>query len=250
MANAQPVLQCRGVAAAYDSIRALHDVSLDVRPGEIVAVIGANGAGKTTLMRAIMGFVPVLRGEVLFDGEDVSRQRPHQMARSGVAYVPEGRELFPSLTVAENLAMGRVALPAGEDSGDDLAAAFERFPVLADRRQQRAGTLSGGEQQMLAMARALVSRPKLCLMDEPSLGLAPKLQEEIFEIVASFRRDGVSVLLVEQNARRALQVCDRAWVLEVGTVVRSGTGEELATDTDIEAAYFGRSRTNEPVEEV
>lgn len=243
MADArEPLLECREVSASYGGIRALHRVSLGVRRGEIVSVIGANGAGKTTLLRTIMGFLPPREGSIVLAGRDVSRRKPHEMARLRVAYVPEGRELFPSLSVLENLSMGRTARSSSRTRQEDLREVFDLFPVLADRRLQPAGTLSGGEQQMLAMARGLVSRPELCLMDEPSLGLAPKMRRQVFDLVGAFRSRGASVLLVEQNARQALQICDRAFVLDVGEVVMAGTGRELAADPSIERAYLGRRR--------
>jgi len=222
---------------SYHTIRAVRGVSLDVRAGEVVALLGANGAGKSTLLRAVAGVLRPDRGRIHFDGIDVTGWAAHRVARRGLRLVPEGRGLLARMTVWENLLMGQYARGAG--TARDLEAALERFPVLRQRRGQMASTLSGGEQQMLAIARALVGRPALLMLDEPSLGLAPRLVREIFAVVAQLKRDGVTIVLVEQNARQALAVADRAYILETGQVVLSGPAAELAAGEEVQRAYLG-----------
>ncbi len=233
------MLSLRGVTVGYGKTPVLQEVSLEVPPGEVVALLGANGAGKTTIMRTVMGFLRPWQGEVRFEGNRIDGQRPARIVRRGVGLVPEGRQIFGHLTVAENLAMGAYTRrdPAGVRRDRDWV--LELFPVLAQRMGQRAGTLSGGEQQMLAIGRALMSRPRLLLLDEPSLGLAPLLVQEIFEVVDRIHREGTTVLLVEQNARMALRVAQHAYVLETGRVVREGTARDLLEDPRVQEAYLG-----------
>ena len=237
------MLEVRGLSARYGAVAALRDVSLDVRAGELVALIGANGAGKSTLLRAIAGLVAPAAGRVALDGRDVTGQAPEAMIRAGVALVPERRRVFAPLTVLDNLELGGYALPRGRDFRSRLEAgveeAYRLFPVLRRRRDQLAGTLSGGEQQMLAIGRALMTRPRLLLCDEPSLGLAPLVVAEIMRLLSTLREAGTTILLVEQNARMALRSADRAYVLEVGSVVLSGAATDLLEDDQLKAAYLG-----------
>ena len=232
-----------GLSARYGAVAALRDVSLEVRAGELVALIGANGAGKSTLLRAIAGLVAPAAGRVTLDGRDVTGQAPEAMIRAGVALVPERRRVFAPLTVLDNLELGGYALPRGHDFRSHLEAgveeAYRLFPVLRRRRDQLAGTLSGGEQQMLAIGRALMTRPRLLLCDEPSLGLAPLVVAEIMRLLSTLREAGTTILLVEQNARMALRSADRAYVLEVGSVVLSGAATDLLQDDQLKAAYLG-----------
>jgi branched-chain amino acid transport system ATP-binding protein len=234
----KPLLQLKGAAASYGKIRALKGVSLDVYPGEVVALIGNNGAGKTTLMRTISGLLKADSGSVLFAGESVLGLAPHAVMRRGLVLVPEGRRIFPRLTVQENLEMG--AYSRGRDESEaEYRRVLELFPVLGKRRSQLGGTLSGGEQQMLAMGRALMSRPKLLMLDEPSMGLAPVVVDVIFSIIAEINREGVTVLLVEQNARRALKAASRAYVLETGEIVAHKESAALLEDPAVQKAYLG-----------
>jgi branched-chain amino acid transport system ATP-binding protein len=237
------LLEVTGLSARYGAVAALRDVSLEVRAGELVALIGANGAGKSTLLRAIAGLVAPAAGRVALDGRDVTGQAPEAMIRAGVALVPERRRVFAPLTVLDNLELGGYALPRGRDFHSRLEAgveeAYRLFPVLRRRRDQLAGTLSGGEQQMLAIGRALMTRPRLLLCDEPSLGLAPLVVAEIMRLLSSLREAGTTILLVEQNARMALRSADRAYVLEVGSVVLSGPAADLLEDDQLKAAYLG-----------
>jgi branched-chain amino acid transport system ATP-binding protein len=232
-----------GLSARYGAVAALRDVSLEVRAGELVALIGANGAGKSTLLRAIAGLVAPAAGRVTLDGRDVTGQAPEAMIRAGVALVPERRRVFAPLTVLDNLELGGYALPRGRDFRSRLEAgveeAYRLFPVLRRRRDQLAGTLSGGEQQMLAIGRALMTRPRLLLCDEPSLGLAPLVVAEIMRLLSTLREAGTTILLVEQNARMALRSADRAYVLEVGSVVLSGAAADLLEDDQLKAVYLG-----------
>ncbi|HYR72130.1 MAG TPA: ABC transporter ATP-binding protein [Candidatus Acidoferrum sp.] len=237
------MLEVSGLSARYGPVHALRDVSLEVRAGELVALIGANGAGKSTLLRAIAGLVAPAAGRVALDGRDVTGQAPEAMIRAGVALVPERRRVFAPLTVLDNLELGGYALPRGHDFRSRLEAgveeAYRLFPVLRRRRDQLAGTLSGGEQQMLAIGRALMTRPRLLLCDEPSLGLAPLVVAEIMRLLSTLREAGTTILLVEQNARMALRSADRAYVLEVGSVVLSGAATDLLQDDQLKAAYLG-----------
>jgi branched-chain amino acid transport system ATP-binding protein len=237
------LLEVSGLSARYGPVHALRDVSLDVRAGELVALIGANGAGKSTLLRTIAGLLAPTAGRVAVDGRDVTGQAPEALLRAGVALVPERRRIFGDLTVLDNLELGGYALPRGRDFASRLAAgvqaAYDRFPVLRHRSGQLAGTLSGGEQQMLAIGRALMTRPRLLLCDEPSLGLAPLVVQEIMRLLAALRAAGTTILLVEQNARLALRFADRAYVLEVGRVALSGASADLLADDQLKAAYLG-----------
>jgi len=232
-----------GLSARYGPVHALRDVSLEIRAGELVALIGANGAGKSTLLRTIAGLVAPAAGRVALDGRDVTGQAPEAMIRAGVALVPERRRVFAPLTVLDNLELGGYTLPRGRDFRSRLEAgveeAYRLFPVLRGRRDQLAGTLSGGEQQMLAIGRALMTRPRLLLCDEPSLGLAPLVVAEIMRLLSTLREAGTTILLVEQNARMALRSADRAYVLEVGSVVLSGLATDLLEDDQLKAAYLG-----------
>jgi branched-chain amino acid transport system ATP-binding protein len=234
------LLEVDGLVAGYGKIEVLHGVSLALEAGTLCAIVGANGAGKTTLLRTISALVPKRGGSVRFGGDDVSSMSAHTIVRRGLAHVPEGRRMLAHLTVEENLLVaGAVRRDRGVSA--DIDAMFARFPILGTRRDLPAGSLSGGEQQMLAIARALVSRPRALLLDEPSMGLAPKLVAEIFSIVREERERGASILLVEQNARAALALADRAYVLERGNVVLEGTGKDLLERADVTAAYLGGS---------
>jgi branched-chain amino acid transport system ATP-binding protein len=233
-----PALELCDVSVQYGQRRALEGVSLEVGAGEIVALLGANGAGKSTMLRAVSGLVHPAGGRILYEGRDVTEMPPDAIVAAGVGHVPEGREIFPDFTVLENLQVGGHLLPAA-DRSDQLDNAYALFPVLRERRRQRAGTLSGGEQQMLAIARALMARPRLLLLDEPSLGLAPKLGRGIFGVIRRINAGGVAVLLVEQNARRALRIASRGYVLDTGRVVVSGPSESLAADPRVRSAYLG-----------
>jgi len=227
-------LDCR-----YGKVAAVRALSLEVRKGELVSLIGANGAGKTTTLKAISGVVRAAGGKITFEGEDITRASPRKILGLGIAHCPEGRRVFPYMTVRENLQMGCYLRKDRAGIDADLGRLYERFPILAERRDQAAGTLSGGEQQMLAISRALMSRPKLVLFDEPSLGLAPNIVERTFDIVAAIRAEGVTVMMVEQNALAALELSDRAYVMEQGRVTRAGTGKELLNDPEVKRAYLG-----------
>jgi branched-chain amino acid transport system ATP-binding protein len=231
------LLAVRDLRVTYGKVVALDRVTLAVEEGEVVTLVGANGAGKSTLLKALMGLVPVAGGEIELAGARTNGRRAHEMARLGVGYVPEGRGTLRSLTVRENLLLGAFARPRGEDVDAALRDVLMRFPVLAERIGQIAGTLSGGQQQMLVIARALMARPRLMLLDEPSLGLAPLIARTIFEIVADLRKQGVTVLLVEQNADAALRLAERGYVLETGRIVLEGT--DLRGDPRVRAAYLG-----------
>jgi len=233
------LLSLEKLQVAYGGIRAVKGIDLEVRPGELVCLIGANGAGKTTTLRAVTGIVRPAAGTVRYDGVDISRMKPHEIARRGLALVPEGRGVFAQLTIEENLAMGAYSRRDAAAVAADVERAFTLFPRLKERRQQTAGTLSGGEQQMLAIARAMMSRPKLLLLDEPSMGLAPLMVEKIFDVIRAIAAEGVTLLLVEQNARLALEVSHRAYVLEGGLVTLTGEGKTLLHDPRIREAYLG-----------
>lgn len=227
-------LQCN-----YGKVAAVRSLSLEVKKGELVSLIGANGAGKTTTLRAISGIVRAAGGRIEFEGEDITRASPRRVLEVGIAHCPEGRRVFPYMSVRENLEMGCFLRSDRAGIESDFERIFERFPVLAERREQAAGTLSGGEQQMLAISRALMSRPKLVLFDEPSLGLAPNIVERTFEIIRQIRADGVTVVMVEQNAAAALELSDRAYVMEQGAVALTGTGESLLHNPHVQKAYLG-----------
>jgi branched-chain amino acid transport system ATP-binding protein len=233
------VLEVRGLRCRYGKVGVLKGISLEVRTGELVSLIGANGAGKTTTLKAISGLVPPVGGQVLFQGEDITSAPARRILALGIAHCPEGRRVFPYMTVQENLEMGCYLRADRARVASDMERMFARFPVLAERRSQPAGTLSGGEQQMLAIGRALMSRPRLVLFDEPSLGLAPTMVERTFEIIAEIRKEGTTVLMVEQNAYAALEMCDRSYVLESGDVALHGTGAELLGNPHVRQAYLG-----------
>ena len=231
------MLKIDDIHVYYGAIHAIKGVSFEVKEGEIVALIGANGAGKSTILKTVSGLMHPRSGSISFCGEDIAHTDAYKLLRHGLAHVPEGRRIFQQMTVQDNLEMG--AYIHKEVNKDDLERVFNYFPRLKERRKQIAGTLSGGEQQMLAMSRALMSRPKLMMLDEPSMGLAPILIDQIFEIVKQLHKDGTTILLVEQNASKALEIADRAYVLETGKVILSGTGRELASSDDVRKAYLG-----------
>ncbi|GAB3984064.1 ABC transporter ATP-binding protein [Plantactinospora veratri] len=233
------LLEIEDLTLLYGRIEALHGISLHVDEGEIVALIGANGAGKTTTMRAISGLRPVARGRVRFAGEDITNLRADLRVGRGICQSPEGRGIFPGMTVLENLDMGAYTRRDSAGIAADLERVFGLFPRLAERRKQAGGTLSGGEQQMLAVGRALMSRPKLLLLDEPSMGLAPMVIQQIFEIITEINQQGTTVLLVEQNAQQALSRAHRGYVLETGRIVKEGSGQELLHDPSVKEAYLG-----------
>ena len=232
------LLEVRGLEAGYGGIRAVKGIDLEVREGELVCLIGANGAGKSTTLRAICGLLRPRAGYVRYAGTDTARLPVHELPRKGLVMVPEGRGIFPQLTVGENLSMGAFARNETDVSGD-LERQYETFPRLKERRTQTAGTLSGGEQQMLAIARALMARPKLLLLDEPSMGLAPRLVQKIFEIVREIAQAGVTILLVEQNARIALEVASRGYVMESGAITLADESSKLLADPKVREAYLG-----------
>ena len=232
------MLKVNNINVYYGSIHAVKDVSFEVHQGEVVTLIGANGAGKSTILQTVSGLLRSKTGSVEFLGENLGGVPAHKVVNKGLAHVPEGRRVFLQMTVEENLEMGAYTRPAIEIA-DSIADVYERFPRLKERRKQIAGTLSGGEQQMLAMGRALMSKPQLLMLDEPSMGLAPLLIEQIFDIIKELHAAGTTILLVEQNAEMALKVADRAYVMESGKIVLSGTGEELAASDAIKKAYLG-----------
>ncbi|WP_342621097.1 ABC transporter ATP-binding protein [Rhodoferax sp. GW822-FHT02A01] len=232
------MLEIDGIDVSYGAIQVLHDVSVQVHAGEIVTLIGANGAGKSTLLMSLYGTPGVRAGRICFDGEDITHVAPHSIAKRGLAQVPEGRRIFPAMTVEENLLIGTVAIgPAHAD--EDRQAMFSLFPRLKERRNQRAGTMSGGEQQMLAIARALMSRPKMILLDEPSLGLAPKMIANVFAALRQIAKAGKTIFLVEQNANQALALAHRGYVLVNGRVRMEGSGAELLANEEVKKVYLG-----------
>ena len=233
------MLEVRDIEVSYGEFLALRGVSFTVKEGELVTIIGANGAGKSTILRAIMGLVKCRKGEILFRGEDITSSPSHQRARLGISLVPEGRKIFPDLTVAENLIMGAYTQGDSKAIQSRMEEAFVLFPVLKERRNQVGKTLSGGEQQMLAIARALMSSPRVILMDEVSLGLMPIYAEETFNVIKNLHRQGVTILLVEQNARKALAAADRGYVLETGEIVLSDEAEKLVLNAEVKKAYLG-----------
>ena len=237
------MLTVRNLESGYGRLRVLKNISLHVRPGEIVAIIGANGAGKTTLVQVIAGLLPAWYGELDFAGTDITRTPAEAMAGLGCVLVLEGRQVFASMSVEDNLLLGGTALRKKSGSSalkEEMERQYGRFPVLRERRSQLAGTLSGGEQQMLAMARALMAKPRLVMMDEPSTGLAPLIVREIFAIIAQLRAEGSTVLLIEQNAKAALEIADRGYVLETGKIIVQGKAAELLANNDVQRAYLGR----------
>ena len=234
------MLSIAGLRAGYGKIEVLHEVALSIEQGQIVTLIGANGAGKTTLLKTISGLIRPAAGSIDFEGESIVRRPPHKIVARGLSHVPEGRAILKRMTVLDNLRMGAY-VRSDSEVGRDIDAVFVRFPVLADRRDQMAGTLSGGEQQMLAIGRALVARPRLLLLDEPSLGLAPKFVTRIFLTLRELKQEGKTILLVEQNARQALQVADRGYVMERGRIVLTGSGAELLSTPEVRQTYLGQS---------
>ncbi len=233
------MLEVKNLEVYYGVICALKGISFEVNEGEIVSLIGANGAGKTTTMQSIVGLIPKKAGTVTFEGRDITKTPCHKIVHLGMTQVPEGRRIFQELTVYENLLMGAYTNKDQQKFKADMESIYERFPRLAERRNQIAGTLSGGEQQMLAMGRAIMSHPKLLMLDEPSMGLSPLLVDQVFEIIKDINRDGTTVLLVEQNAGKSLAISDRTYVLENGSIVLSGTGAELAASEKVRKAYLG-----------
>lgn len=233
------MLKIENLELHYGVIRALKGINLEVNHGEIVTLIGANGAGKTSTLKAISGIEKISGGKITFDGKDISKMNAQDIVKMGISQVPEGRHIFPDMTVLENLELGAYLRNDKEEIKKDLETVYHRFPILKDRSKQSAGTLSGGEQQMLAMGRALMSRPKILLLDEPSMGLAPILVKEIFSIIEDIKKQGTTVLLVEQNAKMAMSIADRVYVMETGNIVLSGSGSELMNSEEIQKAYLG-----------
>lgn len=234
------LLDIRDLNVSYGKIAALKGISLSVNSGEIVTLVGANGAGKTTLLKTISGLLNPVSGSITYDGDDLTKYKPFQRVIEGLCQAPEGRGIFPGMTVRENLEIGKYARPnAKEEMEEDIHRAFTLFPRLKEREHQNGGTLSGGEQQMLSIGRALMSRPRLLLLDEPSMGLAPMFIAQIFDIIEEIKSQGVTILLVEQNAAKALKIADRAYVLETGSVTKEGSGIELLNDDAVKRAYLG-----------
>ena len=234
------MLKIRSLDVAYGGLKALSDVSLDVEEGQLVAVVGPNGAGKTTLFKTISGVVTPVSGEIVYKGKNLLAVAPYERAKLGIAHVPEGRQVFASMTVMENLEMGAYARRDRQRRSDVLPSIIETFPILAERRHQLAGTLSGGEQQMLAIARGLASAPDLLMLDEPSMGLAPTIVDTVFDRIEYIRRThGLTILLVEQRAAEALELCDRGYVLETGRTILSGSHDVLMSNTEVQRAYLG-----------
>lgn len=233
------MLEVKDLNVYYGMIRALKGISFEVNEGEVIALIGANGAGKTTTLHAITGLIPAKSGSITFEGADIRKTPGHKIVSMGMAHVPEGRRVFAQLSVYENLKMGAYTRKDKEEIKETLAMVYKRFPRLEERKNQLAGTLSGGEQQMLAMGRALMSHPKMIVMDEPSMGLSPIYVNEIFQIIKDVSADGVTVLLVEQNAKKALSIADRAYVLETGKIILQGDAKELMNDESVKQAYLG-----------
>jgi branched-chain amino acid transport system ATP-binding protein len=238
-----PILGVESLAVSYGRVQAVRGVSFRAEPGQLVTLVGANGAGKSSVINAVSGMLRPSGGRITFEGQDVTRTPAHKLVARGLVQVPEGRQILGTLTIEENLLMG--AWRTGGAGQRSIDAMYDRFPVLAERRALPAGTLSGGEQQMLAIARALVAAPKVMLMDEPSMGLAPKIVDEVFRVIGEIRASGTTVVLVEQNARRALRAADHGYVLQSGEVVHSGTAAELLADERIVAAYLGVEGTSE-----
>ena len=233
------MLKVENIYVNYGAIKALQKVSFQISEGEIVALIGANGAGKTTILNTISNIVPSVSGKITYRGKDVTKTPPHDIVKLGISQVPEGRRVFAKMSVLENLEMGAYTRSDKAEIASDMEKIFQRFPRLLERKKQPAKTLSGGEQQMLAMGRALMSRPKLLLLDEPSMGLAPMLVEQIFQIIQEINKSGTTILLVEQNANMALSIAHRAYVLETGEVVLQGDAKELASNPEVRKAYLG-----------
>jgi branched-chain amino acid transport system ATP-binding protein len=240
--NSSPLLAVRSLTVRYEQVEALHDVTLEVFPGEVVALIGSNGAGKSTTLRAVSGMIPTASGSVSFDGQDITNLRSDQIVRRGLAHIPEGRQIFGDQSVFDNLLLGGVSLDR-RDSRTQAEQELRRFPVLFERRHQKAGTLSGGEQQMLAISRGLMSRPKMLLMDEPSMGLAPLLVRQVAQTILDLNQQGVTILLVEQMASMALAVADRAYVIQNGVVRLEGSSAAVAANPEVVRLYLGGAAT-------
>jgi len=234
----ESVLRVRGLETSYGRIKALNGIDIEIRRGELVALVGANGAGKTTLLRVISGVQPAHKGEIRFEGEDITRMRAHNRVRQGICQVPEGRQVFGPLSVEDNLRLGAYTRPRGY-ADEALAKVYAMFPVLGEKRALPAGTLSGGQQQMLAVGRALMGRPKLLLLDEPSMGLAPLLVADVFKAIRALKAEGMTIFLVEQNAFAALAIADRGYVIETGSIALTGTGQALLEDEQVKTAYLG-----------
>lgn len=237
--NNDVMLDIRNLQVAYGGIRAVRDINLHVKSGELISLIGANGAGKSTTLRAICGLVPSVGGDIIYQGQSIMGQPSYKMVRKGLVMVPEGRGIFGQLTIEENLNIGAYIRTDTSQINADKDHVFELFPRLAERRNQSAGTLSGGEQQMLAMGRAILSKPQLLLLDEPSMGLAPIMVDKVFEVIQMIAKEGVTILLIEQNARLALELSDRGYVMESGEITIEGIGSELLDDPKVRAAYLG-----------
>jgi branched-chain amino acid transport system ATP-binding protein len=233
------LLSVNSVHCGYGNVEVLKGIDLEIEAGQIVALIGANGAGKTTTLKAISGILPVTSGTITLNGVDITRKKPYMMIKYGMSQVPEGRQVFPDLSVLDNLVLGGYAIKDKRLVDERIAKMFDSFPRLKERKKQGAGTLSGGEQQMLAIARALISNPKLLLMDEPSMGLSPKLVGEVFDIISNLKSQGITILLVEQNSYMALEIADYAYVIQTGQIVLSGTGHEISTNDEVRKAYLG-----------
>jgi branched-chain amino acid transport system ATP-binding protein len=233
-----PLLAITNLQAAYGRINALQGLSLEVHRGELVALVGANGAGKTTFLRTVSGVHPCCGGQILFDGADISKTRPDERVRRGICQSPEGRQVFGPLAIEDNLRLGAYTQPKAH-LDQDLEKIYSLFPILKEKRRLPAGTLSGGQQQMLAIGRALMGRPKLLLLDEPSMGLAPLMVEEVFAVIKGLKSEGMTILLVEQNAFAALALADRGYVLETGSITLTGSGQDLLTNEEVRAAYLG-----------
>ncbi len=235
----EALLSIQGLRVVYGGIMAVKGIDLEVRAGELVSLIGANGAGKTTTLKAITGMQPITEGDIVFDGQSVRGRPAHELVRRGLAMVPEGRGVFTRMSIDENLLMGAYVRAGKQDVQDDIDRVFSIFPRLKERRSQLAGTMSGGEQQMLAMGRAMMCRPRMLLLDEPSMGLSPIMVDKIFEVVTDIAGQGVTILLVEQNAKRALELAQRGYVLDSGTLTMGGQAQELLHDPRVRAAYLG-----------
>ena len=233
------MLEVKDLNVYYGMIQAIKGISFEVNQGEVIALIGANGAGKTTTLHAVTGLTPVKSGHIFFEGKDITKVPAHKIVSMGMAHVPEGRRVFADMSVYENLLLGAYTRKDKAEIAESLAGVYKRFPRLEERKGQRAGTLSGGEQQMLAMGRALMSRPRIILMDEPSMGLSPIFVNEIFDIIREVSESGTTVLLVEQNAKKALSIADRAYVLETGSITMDGKAEDLLNDEAVQKAYLG-----------
>lgn len=233
------LLKVEGLSVNYGVIHAVKSVNFEVNEGEIVSLIGANGAGKTTILKTISGLMKPADGKIIYEGKEIQKEKSQNIVAGGISQVPEGRHIFPGLSVMENLQMGAFLRKDRDALKKDYDNVFERFPVLGERKNQDAATLSGGEQQMLAMGRALMAKPKLLLMDEPSMGLAPIFINEIFDIIQAIQKQGTTILLIEQNASKALSIADRGYVLATGSIVLTGTGQELLANADVQKAYLG-----------